>query len=200
MGQISDSPCNVRNKIFQHPSYIYGSMLEFTDSLTCLGFGKQKQTKHQSEFGGTIGGERRPYTGFPCGSADKESTRNVGDLGSIPGLGRSPREGNSYPLQYSGLENSMDFIVHGVTKSRTQLSDLHLRILSLAHHFGFFDLPIKSTSKPPPVVGFHFCRAVGFHDVFPRSTSKIHRSWDFSVRPLVSTNKLHWILLFWSIV
>ena len=46
--------------------------------------------------------------GFPCGSSDKESTCNVGDLGSIPGLGRSPREGKGYPLQYSGLENSMD--------------------------------------------------------------------------------------------
>ena len=44
--------------------------------------------------------------GFPCGSAGKESTCNVGDLGSIPGLGRSPGEGNGYPLQYSGLENS----------------------------------------------------------------------------------------------
>ena len=42
---------------------------------------------------------------------------NVGDLGSIPELGRDPGEGNSYPLQYSGLENSMDCIVHGVTKS-----------------------------------------------------------------------------------
>ena len=46
--------------------------------------------------------------GFLCGSAGKESTRNVGDLGSIPGLGRSPGEGKGYPLQYSGLENSMD--------------------------------------------------------------------------------------------
>ena len=52
--------------------------------------------------------------GFPCGSADKESACNVGDLGSIPGLGRSPGEGNSYPLQYPGLENSMDCVVHGV--------------------------------------------------------------------------------------
>ena len=51
---------------------------------------------------------------------------NAGDLGSIPGLGRSPGEGNSYPLQYSGLENSMDCIVHGVAKSRTQLNDFHL--------------------------------------------------------------------------
>ena len=46
--------------------------------------------------------------GFPCGSAGKESACNAGDLGSIPGLGRSPREGKGYPLQYSGLENPMD--------------------------------------------------------------------------------------------
>ena len=46
-----------------------------------------------------------------------------GDLGSIAGLGKSPGEGKDYPLQYSGLENSMDCIVHGVTKSRTQLND-----------------------------------------------------------------------------
>ena len=57
--------------------------------------------------------------GFPCGSAGKESACNAGDLGLIPGLGRSPGEGNGYPLQYCGLENSMDYIVHGVAKSRT---------------------------------------------------------------------------------
>ena len=56
------------------------------------------------------------------GSAGKEFSCNVGDLGSVPGLERSPGEGNSYPLQYSGLENSTDCIIHGVTKSRTQLS------------------------------------------------------------------------------
>ena len=60
--------------------------------------------------------------GFPGGSAGKESTCSVGDWGSIPGLGRSPGEGNSYPLQYSGLENSLDY---GVAKSRTQLSKFH---------------------------------------------------------------------------
>ena len=48
------------------------------------------------------------FLGFSCGSAGKEYACNVGDLGLIPGLGRSPAEGNSYPLQYSGLENSMD--------------------------------------------------------------------------------------------
>ena len=59
------------------------------------------------------------------GSAGKESACNAGDLGSIPGLGRSPGEGKGYPLQYSGLENSMDCIVHGVAKSRTRLRDFH---------------------------------------------------------------------------
>ena len=56
---------------------------------------------------------------FPSGSAGKESACNVGDMSSIPGLGRSPGEGNGYPLQYSGLENSMDCIVQGVAKSQT---------------------------------------------------------------------------------
>ena len=65
------------------------------------------------------------FLGFNCGSAGKESTCNMGDLGSIPGLGRSPGEGEDYPLEYSGLENSMDCIVHGVTKSQAQLSDFH---------------------------------------------------------------------------
>ena len=64
--------------------------------------------------------------GFPDGSGGKESACNVGDLGLIPGLGRYPGEGNSYPLQYSGLENSTDCIVHWVTKSRTRLSFHHL--------------------------------------------------------------------------
>ena len=59
------------------------------------------------------------FLGFPGGSAAKESACNVGDLGSIPVLGRSHREGTSYPLLYSGLENSMGCIVHGVAKGRT---------------------------------------------------------------------------------
>ena len=55
--------------------------------------------------------------GFPCGLAGKESSCNAEDLGLIPGLGRSPGEGKGYPLHYSGLENSMDCTVNGVTKS-----------------------------------------------------------------------------------
>ena len=63
--------------------------------------------------------------GFPGDSTGKESTCSVGDLGLIPGLGRYPGEGKGYPLQYSGLENSMDCIVHGVAKNWTRLSNFH---------------------------------------------------------------------------
>ena len=57
--------------------------------------------------------------GFPRSSVGKDSSCNAGDLGSIPGLGRSPAEGKGYQLQYSGLENSMDYIVHGVAELDT---------------------------------------------------------------------------------
>ena len=76
------------------------------------------------------------HQGFPGGSAGKESTCNEGDLGSIPGLGRSPGEGKGYPLQHSGLGNSMDCRVHGVAKSQTRLSNfhsLHTRIVRRPH-------------------------------------------------------------------
>ena len=63
--------------------------------------------------------------GLPWGSAGKESACNVGDLGSTPGLGRSPGGGNGYPLQYSGLENSTDWIAHGVAKSWARMSGFH---------------------------------------------------------------------------
>ena len=67
----------------------------------------------------------RIYLGFPGSLGGKEYPCNAGDPSSIPGLGRSAAEGIGYPLRYSGLKNSMDSIVHGVTKSRTQLSDFH---------------------------------------------------------------------------
>ena len=60
-----------------------------------------------------------------CGSAGEESTCNAADLGWLPKLGRCPGEGKGNPLQYSGLENSMDCIVPGIAKSWTQLSDFH---------------------------------------------------------------------------
>ena len=74
--------------------------------------------------------------GFPGGSAGKESTCNAGDLASIPGLGRSLGEGKGYPLQDSGLENSMDCIVHGVTESgytTERLSLSHIYVYVYAH-------------------------------------------------------------------
>ena len=74
------------------------------------------------------------YTHSYCGSARKKSTCNMWDLGSIPGLGRSPGEGKGYPLQCSGLENSMDCIVHGVAKSQTWLSDFHFTLGDSRHH------------------------------------------------------------------
>ena len=72
------------------------------------------------------------FLGFPYGSADKEPANNGGDLGSIPELGRSPGEGKGYPLQYSGLENSIDYVVYAVaeldTTERLSLKiDLHSR-------------------------------------------------------------------------
>ena len=63
---------------------------------------------------------------FPDSSVGKEPTCNARGPGLIMGLGRSPGEGKGYPLQYSGLENSMNYIVHGLAKNRTQLNDFHL--------------------------------------------------------------------------
>jgi len=84
--------------------------------------------------------------GFPGGSAGNESACSAGDLSSIPGLGRSPREVNGYLLQYSGLKNSMDCIVHGVRKSQTRLSDFHFQRI-----YGDLFSPFVPLS-PSPVV------------------------------------------------
>ena len=73
--------------------------------------------------------------GFPCGSAGKESACNAGDLGSIPGLRRSPGGGKGCPVQYSGLEKSRDCRVHGVAKHQAQLS------LSLSDNDEFSNSP-----------------------------------------------------------
>ena len=66
--------------------------------------------------------------GFPYGSAGKDSACNVGDLGLIPGFGKSPGEGKGYPLQW--VENFTDCIVHVVAKSRTQLNKFHIALLT----------------------------------------------------------------------
>ena len=90
--------------------------------------------------------------GFPCSSAGKESSCNVGDLGSIPQLGRSPGEGKGYPLQDSGLENSMDYIIHGVTKSWKRLNDFHFtftRIVNEMFRSVQFSCSVLSDSLQP---------------------------------------------------
>ena len=71
------------------------------------------------------------FLGFPCGSDGKESCY-AGDLGSVPGLGRCPGEGKAYPLQYSGLENSMDCTVLGITK---WLSNFHFTPLHFSSNY-----------------------------------------------------------------
>ena len=85
--------------------------------------------------------------GFPGGSDNKESACNAGNLDLIPGLGISPGEQEGYLLQYSGLENFMDCIVHGVAKSRTWLTDFHF------HQNGLFtNSYICSKAK---ILGYH---------------------------------------------
>ena len=89
---------------------------------------------------------RTTIWGFPHGSDGKESVCNAGDLGLIPGSGRSPGKGNGYPLQYSCLENVVDrgtwwATVRGVTKSWTQLSDL--TILTFHRPLSFWFLYYK---------------------------------------------------------
>ena len=76
----------------------------------------------------------KAYMGFPGGSDGKVSVCSAGDLGLICGLGRSSGEGNGYPLQRSGLENSVDCIVYGVAMSQTQLSDFHTCTPTLKKH------------------------------------------------------------------
>ena len=116
--------------------------------------------------------------GFPGGSAGKESACNAEDLGLIPRLGRSPGEGNGYPLQYSGLENPMDCIVHGVTKSRTWLSDSHFATLWTITCHGLlcpWDFPKKNTG-----VGCHFTKVKYlFFPPLPFSISTLNSSPTF---------------------
>ena len=92
------------------------------------------------------------FPGFPCGSTGKESACSVGDLGLMPGLGRSPGEWKGYTLQYSGLENSMDCIIHGVVNSHVQLSNFHFlrksKIDSVSSRSRLNHEEIKHLNKP----------------------------------------------------
>ena len=107
-------------------------------------------------------------------AANEEDIR---DLGSIPGLGRSPGEGDGCPLQYSGLENSMDRIVHGVTKSQTRLSDFHFsclcpNLLLLSGHQSYFIRIIHMTSF--------------YLNHFFQQTEKLFKRWEYQTTLTVS--------------
>ena len=91
------------------------------------------------------------FLSFSCGSAGIESSSNAGDLGSSPGFGRSPRERKVYPLQYSGLKNSMNWIVHGVAKSQTQLSNFH-SLHSLGEYLAHDKLSILTIVHVPVIL------------------------------------------------
>ena len=111
-----------------------------------------------------------PLLSFPCGSAGKESACSAGDLGSNPGLGRSPGEGKGYPRQYSGPENSLDCVVHGVAKSQTRLSNFHFSSVKL---LGFPQAGLSSlrgeisslgTGHLPEVASVCLCPALHIRD------------------------------------
>ena len=124
--------------------------------------------------------------GFPGGSDGKESVCNAGDSGSIPELGRSPREGNGNPLQYSCLENAMNrgawwATVHGVAKSWTWLSDSHTHththththhlwiiplefFLSIIHLFRWSASVVAQTVKNPPAMWETWVQSLGWGD------------------------------------
>ena len=105
--------------VYCHPAYSTYMQRTSCEMPGCM--------KHK--LGSRLLGEISVTSDMHCGSAAKESACNAGGLGSTLGLGRSPGEGKGYPLQYSSLENSRDWIVHGVTK-RTQVSDFHRLSLS----------------------------------------------------------------------
>ena len=104
----------------------------------------------------------------------------MGDLGSIPGLGRCPGEGKGYPLQYSGLHNSMDCIVHGVAKSQTQLSDFHF-------------ISISDSVKPwlaHPWTCWSACLEFNFSSI-------LGDDWEYECQSMLIVSKTH-LLVVWS--
>ena len=107
--------------------------------------------------------------GFPCGSAGKESACTAGDLDSIPGLRRSPEEGKGYPLQYSGLENFMGCIVHGIAKSLSDFHFSHSLKMSRASSL------VTQTVKNLPAMQETQDRSLGWEDLLEKRMA-IHSS------------------------
>ena len=120
--------------------------------------------------------------GFPCGSAGKESAHNVGDLGSSPGLGRSPGEGKGYPLQYSGLENSMDCIVHGVAMSWTRLSDFHFTsLICMTEQARYMHAALLPPSIPIKATADRSLWSIWVHQLLRRNPAKVKRGRSYRI-------------------
>ena len=144
------------------------------------GFHRQRSLGDYSPWGRKESDMNEKLTlGFPCGSASKESTCNVEDLGSIPGLGRPPGEGKNYPFQYSGLENPMDCIVHEVTMSQTWLSNFH-----------FLNWWDESTALCPPGTWKQ-----AFHGLTSMSIENNTQELDQSDLIAKSSPSWHWLCL-----
>ena len=107
-------------------------------------------------------------SGFPCGSGGKESACSEGDLGSIPGLGRSPEEGKGYALQRSDLESSVDCIVHGVTKSQARVSDFHCHQVRSPYYTAITTIH---------VLNFFHLSKLPLHTHFNNSLFPFHSPW-----------------------
>ena len=110
---------------------------------------------------------------FPGSSVGKESACNAGDLGSTPGLGRYPGEGNSYPLQYSGLETSMDrgawqATVLGVAKSQTQLSDFNFIHFTSLCLLGDHPSALSTPLPPPSTISNSSCPLTQYQPLYWR--------------------------------
>ena len=101
-------------------SSVHGILQARILEWVAISFSRESSWPRDQTQASRIAGRR-----FTCSSAGKEIACNTGDLVSIPGLGSSPGEGRGYLFQCSGLENSVDCVVHGVAKCRTRLSDSH---------------------------------------------------------------------------
>ena len=100
--------------------------------MCCISYLNEEEGKFSLQVGVGLGRSHQAFMNEQMiNLSDSKCLLLCSLLGSIPGLGRFPGKGKGYPLQYSGLENSMDWIVRGVAKSRTRLSDFHFSLLKI---------------------------------------------------------------------
>ena len=134
MPEIKNTVIDMKNAFDGLINKISLGLVQFKVPVRCRGFpdssvGKESSSMKETPVGSWVGKicwrwDRLPipvFLGSLWDSAGKESACNAEDLGSIPGLGRCPGEGKGYPLEYSGLENSMDCIAHGVAQSEMKI-------------------------------------------------------------------------------